>query len=138
MSLHPSPAPAKAIVFWVIWFAILSGLFVIQLFVGGGIPEGPDQGQAPLVFIAAGSVAAFASLLVRFLILPSKKSLEQKLPLMIISLALAEAPGIAAAVVVPHGFAQTRLWMFLAAVGCVIISAPVYAKEEPRNGGYMQ
>lgn len=37
---HPQATPPLAVVFWAIWFAILSGLLMMQFVLGGGSRDG--------------------------------------------------------------------------------------------------
>ncbi|BCU76192.1 hypothetical protein [Luteolibacter sp. LG18] len=131
-----SSGPTNALALWVIWFAILSGLVMIQMIAGGGISMGPDKAVAPLVPVVIATGGAFASMVVRFLVLPRVKLLEQKLPLMIVGLALAESGGMMSAFLVPTACPRTRLWLFLTAVTCIVLHAPVYANAKPGDGGY--
>jgi hypothetical protein len=118
----------QPIIFWIIWFAILSGLLVMQTFAGGGIPSGSDQGEGPVLFQTLALVAAAASLFVRFAVIPRLNELQKKLPAMIVGLALAEGIGILGMFAVPHQYGATRLFMLGLSIVCVVISAPVYAK----------
>jgi hypothetical protein len=120
--------PPQPLVFWIIWFAILSGLLVMQTFAGGGISSGSDQGEGPVLFQTLALVAAAVSLFVRFAVIPRLDGLQKKLPAMIIGLALAEGIGILGMFAVPHQYGATRLFMLGLSIVCVVISAPVYAK----------
>jgi hypothetical protein len=134
-SSQGSQAPQPAI-FWIIWFAILSGLFVMQSFAGGGIPSGPDQGEAPALFQTLALAAAAASLFVRFVIIPKLKDLEKKLPAMIVGLALGEGIGIIGMFAVPHQYGATRLFMLGISIACVVLSAPFYARSRVGGGPF--
>ena len=122
------PQPPQFVVFWVIWFAILSGLFMLQLFAAGGLPSGKDQGDEPLVYHLIALGAAIAAAFIRFGVIPRIAALEKKLPLMIVGLALAEGIGIVGMFVVPSQYGATKLAMLIVSVICVILQAPVYAK----------
>ncbi|MEY3894984.1 MAG: hypothetical protein RLZZ214_503 [Verrucomicrobiota bacterium] len=128
--------PPTIIVFWIIWFAILQGLVMIQFFVGGGIPEGPDQGNPPVWVLAAAGALALAALAIRFTVIPKIQSLPKKLPLMIVGLALSEAIGLLGMFLVGKEFPTTRLSLLVLAVCCIVSLAPVYAKERPANGRF--
>jgi len=119
----PTPQP---VVFWIIWFAILSGLFFMQMLV----PRGADSssGDGSLIFQVIGLGSAAASLIVRFAVIPKLKELQQKLPAMIIGLALAEGVGIIGIFVVSHQDDATRLFLLGVSIVCIVISAPIYAK----------
>ena len=121
-------APAPPVVFWVIWFAILSGLMFMQFFLGGANPAGAGPEKEPVIWQVIALGAATAALIIRFIIIPRLEGLEKKLPLMIIGLALSEGIGIIGILVVPHEHSSTRLFMLGTAIVCIVLSAPVYAK----------
>lgn len=124
----PRANTPQPLVFWIIWFAILSGLLIMQFFAGGGIPSGTDQGEEPVLFRLLALGAAAAALFVRFGVIPRIKELEKKLPVMIVGLALAEGIGILGMFAVPRELGATRLFMLGLSIACVVISAPTYAK----------
>lgn len=132
--MHSSPqSPLTSLVFWIIWFSILSGLMMLQFFIGGGIPTGGVQGNEPVIYqVIAISIAA-AALFVRFIVIPRIDELSKKLPAMIIGLALAEGVGIIGMFVVPQEHTSTRLFMLGTAIVCIVLSAPTYAKS-PGSG----
>ena len=121
------PPQAQALVFWIIWFSILVGLVMIQLFAGGGIPSGQDKMEVSFLFKIIPVSLATASLAVRFFVLPRLPGLQAKLPAMIVGLALAEGAGILGAFLIDKQAGATRLTVFLMAVVCIVLSAPVYA-----------
>jgi uncharacterized membrane protein len=128
--------PPTVMVFWIIWFAILQGLVVIQFFVGGGIPEGADQGDPPMWALAAAGALALAALAIRFTVIPKIQSVPKKLPLMIVGLALSEGIGFLGMFSVGKEFPTTRLSLLVLAICCIVSLAPVYAKERPENGRF--
>lgn len=135
-SQQGSPVPPQALVFWIIWFAILQGLVIIQFFVGGGLPKGADQGNPPLwVLVVAGSLALVA-LAIRFTVIPRIVSVTQKLPAMIIGLALSEGIGFLGMFGVGKEFPTTRLVLFVMAICCIISFAPIYAKPRVEDGRF--
>jgi hypothetical protein len=127
----PSPQspsqPLQSLVFWIIWFSILAGLILIQVLAGGGIPSGADAVEVSLAFKVIPVALATASLAVRFLVIPRLPGLQAKLPAMIIGLALAEGAGILGAFIIDKQAGATRLTVFLMAIVCIVLSAPVYA-----------
>jgi hypothetical protein len=132
--MNPSQqAPAQPVVFWIIWFAILSGLMIIQFILGGGIPAVSSQEKEPVIWQVVALGAATVALVIRFIIIPRLEGLEKKLPAMIIGLAVSEGVGIIGIFVVPHEHSSTRLFMLGTAIVCIVLSAPVYAK--PSGGG---
>ena len=127
------PKVVGAIVFWVIWFAILQGLLIIQFFVGGGIPKGSDQGGPPMLFLAIAGGMALAVLVIRFLWIPRIKLVPLKLPAMIVGLALSDGIGLLGIFALDRGFQATKLILMLISIGCIISLAPVYAMSRTED-----
>lgn len=125
--------PVQIIVFWIIWFSILSGLLVIQAFAAGGMPSGEDHGNGPLLFQMLALFVATVAMVVRFVVIPKLGTLEKKLPAMIVGLAMSESIGILGAFVVSPDFGATRFFMLAVSIACIVLFAPVYAK--PTGGG---
>ena len=135
--MEPPPARAQAplaIVFWIIWFSILNGLVIIQLFAGGGIPKGENQGNAPVMFLGVAAVIALVALSIRFVLIPQIESPLKKLPAMIVGLALSELIGFIGMFVVSKQFPQTQLSLFVSAIACILCFAPVYVTRRVSNG----
>lgn len=131
-----SPKPPQEFVFWIIWFAILQGLVILQFFVGGGIPKGTDQGQAPLwVLVAAGGLALVA-LAIRFTVIPRIASVAKKLPAMIVGLAFSEGIGFLGMFALGKEFPATQLVLLVMAICCIVSFAPVYAKVKADDGRF--
>ncbi len=131
-----SPAPSQAqlpIVFWAIWFSILMSVVMIPFFIGGGIPSGPDDGQAPVVWTVMPVVLAVASLGLRFKWLPRVATLNAKLPVMIIGLALAESIAVISAVLVDKRLGETRLTHLVIALACVLAWIPIFTRSTPSD-----
>lgn len=133
-----NPKPPVALVFWIIWFAILSGLVMIQFIVGKGIPQGVNQGEPPQHFVILSASLAFIALVIRFLVIPRIKLLQQKLPAMVIGLALSEAIGFFGLFLVGPKYPATQLYLFVAAIGCIITFAPFYAISSNHDGPYQR
>ena len=126
-SVNRQEAP-KIIVFWLIWFAIFNGLFILQFFAAGGIPKGENVGDAPMALIAVAGGLAFVAMLIRFFVIPKMDTMEKLLPAMLIGLALAEAVGIIGMFLVGKEFPETRLALFVASVSAVAAFAPIYVQ----------
>ncbi len=123
-----SDAPQKSpltLFFWVIWFSILSGLFVLQFLLGGG-PEAAGNPSLLVAFQVGALVLAAVSLFVRFRVIPRIENMAKKLPVMIIGLAIAEAIGIIGIVIIPVEQATVRLFLLSLSIICIVLSAPVY------------
>ena len=125
------PRPPQALVFWIIWFAILNGLVMIQLFIGGGIPKGVDRGAPPMPFLAIAVGLAIAALGIRLWVIPQLMEIPKKLTAMMIGLALSEAIGFVGIFAVGKEYPGTQMILLLGAVGCILGFAPVYAKPGP-------
>lgn len=128
------PQAPLAVVFWIIWFAILNGLVMIQFFAGGGIPKGENQGDPPVMFIGLAAVLALVALAIRFVVIPQIESPLKKLPAMIVGLALSELIGFVGMFVVSKKFPETQLSLFVSAIVCILCFAPFYAKPGVANG----
>lgn len=136
ISPQDSPKPPQALVFWILWFAILQGLVMMQYFIGGGIPKGSDQGNPPIQLLALAGGLAIAALAIRFTLIPRLKTISQKLPAMIIGLALSESIGILGMLVVGKNFPATQQVFLVTAIGCIVSFAPVYARERAKDGRF--
>jgi hypothetical protein len=129
-----SPKPPTALVFWIIWFAILQGFLIIQFMVGGGIPKGSDQGNPPPLFLLLATGLALAVIVIRFKLIPRIDSVPKKLQAMIVGLALSEAIGMLGMFAVGKEFPATRQALFVTAIACIVSFAPVYAKSSAEHG----
>lgn len=126
METNPSkPAP---LVFWIIWFAILNGLFLLQFLVAGGFPEGENQGEAPVAVIASAAALAVFSMAIRFLAIPKAAKPTEILPLMVVGLAFAEGIGIIGMFFLDQKFPETRIALFVTSVSAVLTYAPFYVQ----------
>jgi hypothetical protein len=120
-----SPKPT-ALVFWILWFAFLNGLFIILFMIGGGIPEGKNQGEPPSLVIAMAALLALFAIAIRFIAIPKTKQLEKLLPLMLVGMAFAEGIGIIGIFVVAREFPETRLALFVTSASAMLAYAPFY------------
>ena len=137
MNVQQDPQkPPVTLVFWIIWFAILNGLLMTQFLAGGGIPKGSDEGSPPVLFLVLAGGLALAALAVRYVLIPQIKLVPRKLTAMIVGLALSEAIGMIGMFVVGKEFPATQQLFFVAAIGCIVSFAPVYAKPREENGRF--
>ncbi len=125
--LPQKTAAPKLAVFWIIWFAIMNGLFVMLFVAGGGIPKGSNVGTPPTWIVGVCAALAVLAIAIRFLVIPRIKQLAQLLPAMVLGLAFAEAVGILAIFLLGKEFPETRMTLFLTSVFTVLIYAPSYA-----------
>jgi hypothetical protein len=134
MQTPASRQAPPAIIFWVIWFAILSGLLVMQFFLGGGVPTGrnaPDASIPGIVFVPLGEV--LLATLVRGLVLPRFVELPKKFVWMIIGLSLSEGAGILGIFLLPGDQPETKLLVFLLSLFSVLQFIPLYARGPART-----
>jgi hypothetical protein len=127
----PSPQPPIQITAWIIWFAILNGLVIIQFIIGGGFPSGINDGDPPALQQYLPAAPAFLALVVRFLVIPRISTPQKKLPVMIVGLALAEATGLLGIFLVDKAYGSTQLTFFVLSVLAILTMAPVYLKNNP-------
>ncbi|TVR49388.1 MAG: hypothetical protein EA425_12355 [Puniceicoccaceae bacterium] len=134
MQNHSAPVPV-ALVLWIIWFAILTSVFMIQFVVGGGLPTGENDPavEAPLFFWAGVAAVLLASVL-RWVVLPRIPPHPGHLMLLVVGASLAELPVILGTFAIPDTLPQTQLTLFVLAVLGVAQFAPVYAKPLPPGG----
>lgn len=148
MNGSPNTSPKQAkIVMWVIWFAILQGLFIIRIFAAPKAAAPEEALPLELTAIAyVGITAAAISMIIRWLVIPkftdfqsaSLTKLQSILPLMIIGLAMAEGCGILSMFVIPSTHVDERNLLFAISVACVILSAPVYLLAKPEKSPFRE
>lgn len=125
--MNTDPGKPNVTVFWILWFALFNGLLIFMFMLGGGLPEGENQGKAPTLLIAMAALLALISVAIRFLVIPKTRGLEQLLPLMLVGMAFAEGVGIIGIFVVAKEFPETRLALFVTSVSAMLAYAPFYA-----------
>ncbi|MEQ2006069.1 MAG: hypothetical protein ABMA26_04655 [Limisphaerales bacterium] len=74
---------------WTIWFALLSGLFVI-FFVLGNQPGSAGNAQTSQMFLGLGVLQVVASAVVRWVLLPKVQEAARAFPMFVVGMALAE------------------------------------------------
>lgn len=130
--------PPIQLVAWIIWFAILSGMVILQFFVGGGIPSGTNNGHPPALQQFLPAAPAFLALVIRFLVLPRIPTAEKKLPIMIVGLAFAEATGLLGMFIVSKEYGSTQLTFFILSILAILSLAPIYLKNNPDKDTYLR
>ena len=126
LGLMKEQARPAASVFWIIWFAILNGLFILLFLVAGGIPKGTNAGEAPMGLVVVAGVLAALSMGLRFLLIPRISDPAKLLAAMIAGLAFAEGIGFIGMFGVGKDLPETRIALFLASVSAVVVYAPFY------------
>jgi hypothetical protein len=122
------PTKQHAIIAWIIWFSILQGAFVIQWFLGGGIPGGENI-EVPMssaLWVMCFAPLIFATM-VRWLIIPKAQAPQQQLVAMIIGLSLSEVPIFFSLFRIGENYPQNQIAVLIVAVFSIIQFAPSYA-----------
>jgi len=112
---------------WIIWFAILQGLFILHFFAA---PKPVPAEEAVAFSLSMISIVALAAagigMVLRWVVIPRITSKLAQLQAMIIGLALCEGSGIIGMFVLPGAHNDERMLLFVVAVATVILSAPIY------------
>lgn len=127
---QPPAQPSQRLVFWIIWAAILSGVFVMQFTIGHGIPSGNnDRGVpvSPMAFVAIGQVVI--ATVIRWLWIPRLTQPRQQLVAMIIGVALAEAANTFGLFLIAPNQPETKLLIFVLAIVGIVQFAPTYVRD---------
>ena len=117
------------IIAWVIWGAILIGLFVLQFFIGGGIPTGDQMENPPTVMSLICIAGVAIGTLIRWLVIPKLNDNLKLLPAMIVGLALCESSGLLQMFLLGKEYPDTQKLIFVLAVLGVVQFAPTYFKK---------
>ena len=117
------------IIAWVIWGAILIGLFVLQFFIGGGIPTGDQMENPPTVMSLICIAGVAIGTLIRWLVIPKLNDNLKLLRAMIVGLALCEGSGIQQIFLLGKEYPDTQKLIFVLAVLGVVQFAPTYFKK---------
>jgi hypothetical protein len=133
-----SQQPPIQITAWIIWFATLNGLVMIQFFIGGGFPSGINENTPPALLRYLPAAPAFFALVIRFLIIPRIPTPPKRLPAMIIGIALAEATGILGIFLLDKSHGSTQLTFFTLSLLAILALAPVYLKNQPDPNPFTQ
>jgi len=127
--LHPTPHP---LIFWVIWTALISAVFIYQFALGHGIPQGENQGPLTLGLPEAVALPQLLiAAVIRWILIPRTPLLKKRFVLMIIGLALSEAVEFYGLFLIPPTQPQTKLLFWLLALLSCLQFIPLYARNEP-------
>lgn len=110
----------------IIWFSILTGLFIILEFAAGGMASlSGDFNIQSTGLMLVGLIPPFMSVIGRFLVLTKATTIESFLPMLVICLALCEGPAIIGMFIFPEEFITERAFAFFGGVLGVILLCPV-------------
>lgn len=129
MSVSNQPTSKRyALGAWIIWFSILQGAFVVQWFLGGGIPEGENLDvPMSLGLWALCFVPLKLATVIRWLVIPRIQASQQQLGAMIIGLALSEGPIFLSLFLIGSDYPQNQIAVLIVAVFSILQFAPSYA-----------
>lgn len=117
------PAPPRALVFWVIWAAILAGSIVIYTVFSRRVAA-PDAGGGILDWF--GLAPLLGSVAVRWLVFPRFTEINRALPIFVVGLALAEGATILSTFL---AMGQARAIVAVLGIAGIIMWVPVFAKS---------
>ena len=114
---------------WVIWGAILMGLFVLQFFIGGGIPTGDQMENPPTVMSLICIAGVAIGTLIRWLVIPKLNDKPKLLRAMLVGLALSQGSGVLQIFLLGKEYPDSQKLIFVLAVLGVVQFAPTYFKK---------
>ena len=117
------------IIAWVIWGAILIGLFFLQFFIGGGIPTGDQMENPPTVMSLICIAGVAIGTLIRWLVIPKLNDKPKLLRAMVVGLALSQGSGLLQIFLLGKEYPDTQKLIFVLAVLGVVQFAPTYFKK---------
>jgi heme/copper-type cytochrome/quinol oxidase subunit 4 len=121
-------AKQHAIIMWVIWLAFLQSVFVVQILIGKGLPEGENAQEPMALWIW---IVCFAPLIVstviRWLVIPKIEVKRKQLVALLIGMGLAEVPVYFQLFLMGPDYPQNQIAVLMVAVVCLIQHAPSYA-----------
>ena len=114
---------------WVIWGAILMGLFFLQFFIGGGIPTGDEMENPPTVMSLICIAGVAIGTLIRWLVIPKLNDKPKLLRAMVVGLALSQGSGLLQIFLLGKEYPDSQKLIFVLAVLGVVQFAPTYFKK---------
>ena len=114
---------------WVLWGAILMGLFFLQFFIGGGIPTGDEMENPPTVMSLICIAGVAIGTLIRWLVIPKLSDKPKLLRAMVVGLALSQGSGLLQIFLLGKEYPDSQKLIFVFAVLGVVQFAPTYFKK---------
>ena len=114
---------------WVLWGAILMGLFFLQFFIGGGIPTGNEMENPPTVMSLICIAGVAIGTLIRWLVIPKLSDKPKLLRAMVVGLALSQGSGLLQIFLLGKEYPDSQKLIFVLAVLGVVQFAPTYFKK---------
>lgn len=121
--------PPAAPVFWVIWFALLSGMVMFVTVIGGGWPSGEGEGLSfgNPVFLA-GVGMFLVSTVVRWIVLPQTKTSQSRLVAAIIGMSMMEGMLFLGMFALADSAVAAKQVLHVLAFLGIVTYLPVYAR----------
>lgn len=117
-----------ALVMWIIWLAFLQSAFVVQIFIGKGLPKGENASEPMALWLwLICALPLIAATALRWLIIPKVKEKQKQLVCLLIGLGLAEGPVYFQLFLFGGDYPQNQIAVLMVAVVCLIQFAPSYA-----------
>ena len=114
---------------WVLWGAILMGLFFLQFFIGGVIPTGDEMENPPTVMSLICIAGVAIGTLIRWLVIPKLSDKPKLLRAMVVGLALSQGSGLLQIFLLGKEYPDSQKLIFVFAVLGVVQFAPTYFKK---------
>lgn len=95
----PSQPPVPTMIWWVLWFALQSGLFVVYFILGAKAGSGTAEPNSALLAVPAMQLLASGAL--RWVVLPKMCEARKALPVFIVGMAMAEGACFSGLFLVP-------------------------------------
>lgn len=124
-----SQKPPEKMAFWVIWFAILSGVPIFIFYIEGGWPTGIDQGEASLPFLAFTLSGAAVSTILRWAIIPRVTTAESLMRFFVVGVALAEGTTLFGMFLIGDEFPETKQVAYVASILGILQFMPTFATK---------
>ena len=122
--------PPRALVLWIIWFALVAAVPFYVVFLGGGWPTGKNPPDAPLpAMFLVGLAELIGATAIRWFVLPRFQKLQQKLVWMVVGLSLSEGPVFYSIFLIPRSLPETRMLLIVLCVLSLLQFIPLYARE---------
>ena len=117
----------QAFVMWIIWFAFLQAAFAYHFVLGDGFPSGENAAEPMASWLWVLCVVPIVLATgVRWLVIPKLKQQAQMLIVLIVGLALSEAPLFFELFLIGSDYPQNQIVVLMISVFSLIQFAPIY------------
>jgi len=113
---------------WILWFSYLQSAFIIQWFLGKGIPGGENAAEPMAAWLWLLCLAPIiVATGIRWMAIPKLAKPQVQLATMIIGLSLSEIPVFLSLFLIGSDYPQNQIVVLMVAVVSLIQFAPSYA-----------